>query len=193
MSAPRATNTGYTLIELLVVIALIAVLTAAVGLGLRGANGASALTATQEMVRAQIDAVRARASLNGRPAALALFADATEPARHLREIGIAEQNEAGEWALTADPLTVPGEVQFMAPADGATAWSDPVTVGWDAAGGSSPAYLVRFTPTGTLAEAGGGEIWWSAADQTGRVGLIISRYGAVVAIETPVASEGDGS
>ncbi len=181
MSAARATTSGYTLIELLVVIALIAVLTAAIGLGLRGANEASALQATQGIVRAQLDSARARALLNGRPTALALFADQNDPDRFLRELGLAELNESGEWHLVTDGIVMPGDVRMLSPGDGGTLWVGPLAVGWDPGGEAIAAYVVRFLPDGSMAELGGGALRWAVEGASVPDGIVVSRYGAVVA------------
>ncbi len=185
-SAPPSPNLrlrtgGYTLVELLVVMALMAVLMAILGIGLRNATAGPAIDAVDGLVRTQLTIARARAALDGRPAALAVPADPSDDRRYLRELGVAAQTASGEWELVDDVVQLAGGIRMLTPAEGASLWNPaPADVRWGAAVGSVPAHLVRFSPTGILLETGGGELGWiDPADNSQRGALIVSRYGAI--------------
>lgn len=189
-SPPRSSSSGYTLIELLVVVGLIAVLTAALGLGLRGASEARAMAATDGLVRAQLEAARVQATLRGHATALALFGESGDDERYLRELVVVEFDPTAGWQAIADGVTLAGEVQFEAVGDTDTLWRGPVTVNWDAANPAVSCYLIEYSQYGTLITRSGGVVRWGQVGGESS-GLTISRYGVVSAWSA--ATEGAGS
>ncbi|WP_221028843.1 pilus assembly FimT family protein [Actomonas aquatica] len=181
-TTPRASSAAYTLIELMVVIALIAVLTAAVGLGLRGAGETQALAATGDIVRAQFEAAQARASIQGAAVAVVVNADAADTENYLKQIAVAQQQASGAWVGVDDALQLPGRVRMLVPAEGNSLWQSEVDVQLEPGGVSIPCYLAEYGAAGALAVPGGGSVWWENEDGV-RAGLHISRYGAFTVIE----------
>lgn len=147
-------------------LALVAVLAGGAGLALRGGDRGVALQSGQAALVSLLAAARSQAALAGRNAALVLHADPLDAERCLRALAPAVRDSAGAaWERTGAWMTLPGDTAVLPPAAPA---GDLTVPGLDwgglrssafAAGpenlGGVPAYVLAFTPRGTVVGGGG--------------------------------------
>lgn len=107
---------GFTLIELLVVIGIIALLAAAIGIGLRGGDQTVALQAGQSTVASLVSATRGRAALANQNAALMVNANDQAPDRYLRLLAVGVNDGSGTFVPTGDGVLLPAGVFVVPPA-----------------------------------------------------------------------------
>jgi len=124
----RGRRSGYTLLELLLVLGLVASLSAAALLGMRG-NPAVAVQAGQALVADLVTAARARAVAGGQPTRLLLHRDAASvhaPARFLRYLVLQEFDPgANDWATVTTAFLPTGVYLFPAQSLGPAFFREP--------------------------------------------------------------------
>ena len=202
---------GFTLIELLVVIGIIALLAAAIGVGLRGGDQTIALQAGQSTVASLISATRGRAALANQNAALMVNANASSPDRYLRLLAVGVDNGSGTFVPTGDGVLLPAGIYVVPPGGPSAAQREPgsnwTTLDSSALTGPVPFaldgvsseqwYILGLTPFGTRSEVGtpglGPRLVLSGAQRT-EDGIVfnneenvrcleVSQYGAITLID----------
>jgi prepilin-type N-terminal cleavage/methylation domain-containing protein len=108
---------GFTLIELLVVIGIIALLAAAIGVGLRGGDQTIALQGGQATLSSMVSATRGRAAIAGANARLLVYADPSDPDRYMRYLAIAVETSASPstYTIVSDAVLLPNGIYIVPP------------------------------------------------------------------------------
>jgi prepilin-type N-terminal cleavage/methylation domain-containing protein len=183
---------AFTLIEILVVIGIMAVVTTMVGIGLSRGGEGEALTASQSLLVAQLNAARAQAASGESRTALVVVADASSPERDQRFLAVAVEDN-GMWRAITDGTMLPrGILVRDNPAPNALL-KQSLAVALDPGNATTRCLAVLFEAWRQLATRGGGEIWlgvgvrneqgWSIDHEAPARVILVSRYGAVTGLE----------
>lgn len=179
---PRRLRRGFTLVELIIVSGLIVFLVGGIALALKDTGGGGLATA-QNTLATMVSQARAQAAVHQTEAILAIYATQpsanTNADYYLRLIQVFRNNTPGvpsgqeQWVAVGNPVLLPTGVCVVPPttagllATGVTWPSNPPqvstlrgpiglrqTVAGTAFGGTATAYVVDFTPQGTITQVG---------------------------------------